>query len=134
MLGVLNFFKKFVATEFFALMGVALRALPDSPLLKYAAYILKELGLIVELLFNDKNIGQAIEIVWEQSKAEIIGNTLETTRQTLDSKIHSDAVRKLVDDILTDLNGVLVTGNILPGTTLDKLYQLQAPSPQTPEV
>ena len=134
MLGILNYFKQIVVKEFFSLVATALGALPDSPLLKYAAYILKELGVIVELLFNGQNIGQSIQTVWEQSKAEIIGNTLETTRQTLDSKIHSDAVRKLVDDILTDLNGVLVTGNILPGTTLDKLYQLQAASPQTPEV
>lgn len=125
MVGILNFFKQIVVKEFFNIVMAALSVLPDSPMLKYALYLVKELGVLVDLLFSGKNIGESIQTVWDSEKSNIVYNTLETTRATLDAKIHNDAVRKLVDDVLTDLNGVLLTGNILPGTTLDKLYQLQ---------
>ena len=125
MSGVLNFFKQIVVKEFFNIATAALSTLPDSPIVKYGMYLLKEVAALVDALFSGKNIGDAVSTIWQTEKATIIGNTLETTRATLDTKIHNDSVRKLVDDLLTDLNGVLLTGNILPGTNLQKLYDIQ---------
>lgn len=117
---MLNFFKRQMIMLGISFLLTFIDRIKYLPLQSYLSYLGSEVQQVVDVVLdNNPNDKEQLHTLWLSQKNAFIANTTATTVSFADTIIKDERVKFVVKNLLRDLQQVLTTGVIKPGSNLE---------------
>ena len=117
---MLNFIKEQIISLALGYLAALAQKIPFAPLRDYVIFLTNESKYVVSVLIDaNKDDKEQLKEVWQNERVEFVRLTSKTTSAFADTIIKDKKVKYIAQNLISDLEYVLTTGDIEAGSQLE---------------